>query len=563
MGIPSASSNDVQTKVIQDSVGDLHVLSFLPELNNSSYRAGIWYSKYNQNGTDLVPPTEVANDTTIQSTDLTVDSNNNAVIVWADDVAAGRSVSSGLYLLNFNSTEPKHQLILALQGSLVLWPSVAMGKNNTVHIAWVRYTPSAEKAIVEYSTLGAGRFETEQQIASYSGVDVNPLLARLVFDNSSGHFQVAWGESESEAENVSTVNYGVLVSNGTLIERTKVATFNGTLRDLSIAPIGEGDAAFIIWRTQALNDSIYVSQISASTHLAYVKELNYTRGYRDYIAASADLEDNLYVVWYQPSVPSSQGTPTTPTQSTNVTYLRMNPEGDIVQTGVGVFKAAVIGVTVLNDGIVYGVSPNGLVSVVTPTPSLIHVQNNVFAVTAVAWVSVLSLAGFAGSVLPEEGRYRWVALYSRIAKASDKKPNSISQETLKLLARRPGLRIRELKRFTGEHPIDTMSLVCLERNGFLASFRDGLSRRFYVKDNDVGPADALRTRILLWVLDHPGIWEAQLAKDLGLSQQTTHYHLKKLRETKLITARVCADGSRKLCRFADSSSKNHDQNRKK
>ena len=102
-----------------------------------------------------------------------------------------------------------------------------------------------------------------------------------------------------------------------------------------------------------------------------------------------------------------------------------------------------------------------------------------------------------------------------------------------------------------------MSLVAMEKNGILASFRDGLSRRFYVKDSDTGPADALRTRVLLWVLGHPGIWEAQLAKDLGLSQQIIHYHLKKLRDSKLITTVDEPNGSRKLYRFAGSATDKH------
>jgi DNA-binding transcriptional ArsR family regulator len=233
----------------------------------------------------------------------------------------------------------------------------------------------------------------------------------------------------------------------------------------------------------------------------------------------------------------------------------MNVTGVIDQSGTGVFRDPIIGVTVLNDGMVYGVSPDGLVSVVAPTTK----QTDIFAVTAIALMGCVGVAGFAGSVLLEEGRYRWVSLYFRIAKPSNKRSSSISQETLKLLARKPGLKIRELKRFTGDHPVETMALVTMERNGFLASFRDGLSRRFYVKDLSVGSADALRTRVLLRVLDHPGVWEAQLAKDLGLSQQIVHYHLKKLTETKLITARVDADGSRKLYRFADSGSKDRSQ----
>jgi DNA-binding transcriptional ArsR family regulator len=174
-------------------------------------------------------------------------------------------------------------------------------------------------------------------------------------------------------------------------------------------------------------------------------------------------------------------------------------------------------------------------------------------VSAIALMSCVSVAGFAGSFLVEEGRYRWVELYSKLARASVSRSAEAGHEVLRLLARRPGLKLRDIKRLTEDHPIGMLSLVGLERNGLLASFRDGLSRRFYLNGGEIGQVDALRTRILLWILDHPGIWEAQVAKDLGVSQQIVHYHLKKLRETKLITTRVGATGNRKLYRFVDSA----------
>ncbi len=97
------------------------------------------------------------------------------------------------------------------------------------------------------------------------------------------------------------------------------------------------------------------------------------------------------------------------------------------------------------------------------------------------------------------------------------------------------------------------TLVELEKTGSISSFRDGLSRRFYLKPTEDSSIDTLRTRIMLWVADHPGIWEAQLAKELNLSQQIVHYHLKKLRDSKLITTGVDSNGSRKLYRFANSA----------
>ena len=540
--------NDLQTKVLQDAEGNVHVLWLVPALNNSVSGPGIWYSKYTPNGTDTIPPMKITNSTTIQSADLAVDQEGNAVIVWADDVRPTPPTYSALYLVHFNSSQPKTSQVLTRRGALVLWPSLVLGKNDSIYMTWTEYDPTNSHARVEFGTLtSTGSVETTQ-LASYDRTNSFPPQANLVFDNSSQHLQVAWGESEEDNESASTVSYTKLGTNGTILAQLQVAKLAATLRQVTMTGMAGHDGAFIVWQTSGSNYSLYVSQISANGKLVYVKELNDTTGQSRYLAVSTDFKDNLYVVWYQPSAFAPRNTTASASSNvTNMTYVRMNVTGVIDRSGTGVFTNPIIGVTVLNDGIVYGVSPDGLVSVVAPTKE----QTDMFTVSAIALMGCVSVAGFAGSVVLEEGRYRWVSLYSRIAKRYNKGSSLINQETLKLLARKPGLRIRELKRFTAGPPVGTMTLVTMERNGFLASFRDGLSRRFYVKDIGVGSTDALRTRVLLWIIDHPGVWEAQLAKDLGLSQQIVHYHLKKLRETKLITARVDANGSRKLYRFAD------------
>jgi DNA-binding transcriptional ArsR family regulator len=422
--------------------------------------------------------------------------------------------------------------------------------NNSVCVTWTVYDPADSHALVAYGTFTSGKLIQENVIASYDRADAFPPQARIVFDNATQHVQIAWGESESDGQSASTINYAKLGENGTLLTKLQVAKFAAELRDVSITSISGHDGAFVVWQTTASDYSLYVSQISANGQLVYLKELNYTTGQSRNLAISTDLENNFYVVWYQPILsPQSASTSAEPTASTNVTYVRMNLDGNIIQTGTGVFQAPVIGVTVLSDGVVYGVSPDGLVKVAVPTKP----QSNVLTVTALVIMSCVSLAGFAGSVIVEEGRYRWGALYSRISSAPAARENpERHQEVFRLIARRPGLKVRDVKRLMQGQPVGITSLLAMERIGLLASFRDGLSRRFYVKGSETCQ-DAIRSRILLRILDHPDIWEARLAKDLGLSQQIVHYHLKKLRETKLIMAAVDENGSRKLYRFVDSS----------
>ncbi|HXZ91182.1 MAG TPA: hypothetical protein VEG61_08975, partial [Candidatus Dormibacteraeota bacterium] len=148
-GSPATTPNDLQTKVYQDADGNVHVLWVVPGLNASLTGAGIWYSKYSPNGTDSIPPTRITNSTGIQSADLAVDNNDNAIIVWADDITSLPIASSALYLLHYNSTSPKSVQMLTTHGSLILWPSLAPGDNGTIYMTWTEYNPSTAHALVE------------------------------------------------------------------------------------------------------------------------------------------------------------------------------------------------------------------------------------------------------------------------------------------------------------------------------------------------------------------------------------------------------------------------------
>ena len=541
----TASSSDLQTKVFQDTDGNVHVLWLVPALNNSLSGPGIWYSKYSPNGTDDIPPTRITNSSGIQSADFAVDNHDNAIIVWADEITSTPTVSSALYLLHFNSTSPQTIQVLVTHGSLILWPSLAPDDNGTIYMTWTEYNPSTARALVEYGWVVSSTLAELKPIASYNQVNAFPPKARVVFDNSSRNLQVAWGETQAEGQLGSTVNYAKFGMNGTLLTKLQVARFEETLRDVSITPLSGQDGAFVIWQTQTSNDSVYVSQISAIGGLVYLKQLNYTTGRSRYIDISTDLQDNLYVVWYEPSY-SSQSTQSTIPSVSNVTYLRMNFDGVILPTVSGVVSSPIIAVTVLNDGTLYGVSPNGLVKVVTPS----H-QNNPFM-----WVAAIALAssiGVAGSIWVEEGRYKWLSLCSAVTTHLIRKRRATHEGVVRLLARKPGLNARDINRFGDKDRVGMRTLVYMEKTGSISSFRDGLSRRFYAKRTEGGSIDTMRTRIMLWVLDHPGIWEAQLAKDLGLSQQIIHYHLKKLKESKLITTVVEPNGGHKLYRFAGSA----------
>ena len=62
----SGSSSNLQTKVLVDSIGDVHVLWLIPPLNGSTSGPGLWYGKYAPNGTKNVPPMCISNSTSVK-----------------------------------------------------------------------------------------------------------------------------------------------------------------------------------------------------------------------------------------------------------------------------------------------------------------------------------------------------------------------------------------------------------------------------------------------------------------------------------------------------------------
>jgi DNA-binding transcriptional ArsR family regulator len=410
-------------------------------------------------------------------------------------------------------------------------------------MTWTEYSPTSLHASVEYGTFTSGNFTRIITIASYDRANAFPPETSVAFDNTSRHLQIAWGESETDGQSASRVNYAKLVSNGTILTNLQVAKFAATLRAVSIATMPGQDGGFVDWQTTASNSSLYVSQISASGQLVYVRELNYTTGQSKYLTVSADSQGNLYVVWYQPSALN----PTTPQYShslTSITYVRMNVDGDIVQTWNGIVREPVMSMAVSDDGTVYAVSPAGLVRIAMPS--------NDYGGEWVAAFVFVSCVGTVGALSTEEGRYRLITLCSKRSLLDETEHN----EVVRILARKPGLKLHDIKDNINHRSTNMRLLVRLEKSGALGSFRAGLSRRFYVKAGSVSSVDTIPTRILLWIIDHPGTWEAELSKDLGLSQQIVHYHLKKLRDSGLITSTLDFDGSRKLYRFTDDNSRN-------
>jgi DNA-binding transcriptional ArsR family regulator len=470
---------------------------------------------------------------------MAVNSKGNAAIVWTEVVDNASMKASVLYLLRFNSTNSERAPILTTHDSRVIWPSVALDINDTAYLVWTQYFSDGNRAMVEYASVSRDTLSRTQLITSYNDTQLFMPKARLIFDQPEGRILIAWGTSQLGNQPVSTVDYAKLVTNGTVLMKLQIARFGETLQDLSITPSSEQGGTYVVWETNANNDSVYVSQISPAGQLVYLKELDYPNAQARYLSASADSQGNLYVFSYQPSaqsLPHSQAT-----NATSVAYLRIDSNGDIVQTGSQLITGGAIAVTAASDGDLYAVSPTGIVIIATPR----HNQVDWYAVCA-----IMGSLAIGGAFSAEEGRYRLLSACSKMPWVRAERQDNMGEKVVHLLGRKPGLRVRDLNNLINKDHVSMFGLTRMERLGMISSFRDGLSRRFYVKNVGDSSIDPIASRILRRIVECPGTWEAQLAKDLGLSQQLVHYHLKRLRDSKLVTSTSDSEESRKLYRFA-------------
>jgi predicted transcriptional regulator len=172
----------------------------------------------------------------------------------------------------------------------------------------------------------------------------------------------------------------------------------------------------------------------------------------------------------------------------------------------------------------------------------------------------LTVSSLAGAIATEDGKYRIARLLIRAGDKSSRYQTEAESDAalLKLIYRKPGSRLRDLKHLASRKDPLTLKLARLESAGYIASSRKGWARQFYVhpgiepiEPSTRGLSLTIPSSILIEIARNPGIWEAKLVTALGESQQIVHYHLKKLREANLIVSED--DGKRKLYKLSQKN----------
>jgi predicted transcriptional regulator/uncharacterized membrane protein len=128
--------------------------------------------------------------------------------------------------------------------------------------------------------------------------------------------------------------------------------------------------------------------------------------------------------------------------------------------------------------------------------------------------------------------------------------NEIREDIYDFILENPGSHFRSiltelsLSNGTLSHHLNT-----LEREDFIKSEKDGPLRRYYPKGRrlvgEVYDLNDVQKKIMANVAKNPGITQKELAKAVGVSQPTAHYHLTALRNARLVELR--REGKNQKC----------------
>ena len=517
---------------------------------------GIWYAEYQSNGTAAIGPTLLRNSTEIQSTDIVQDKSGNLFLVWAEGPAFTNSTAdllttdsdAQLYYAEINSTD--NQLIsptsLTGYGKIVMWPSVAVDNDSIPHVVWMEENMGThDRTLSEYyGTIENGHIANLLLLTQYGNQSlVNVPRPRMIFDEDYSSFHIAWtySQEDRDARTISQVQYASVNPAGNETHRIAVADLTEPVQDTSIAQAGNG-SAYVIWQVPASgSSSVYVSRISNEGRVIFQHSFTEPSTSSSYLVATSDSQENLYLVWYPP--PQLPRRAVSTRGVTSVSYMKIDEKGSITDSGNGFVSGTVLAVDVSNSGDLYAVSSLGVIKV--NTTILMPLTQLALGITA---ISVLGLA------FTDEGKYRLIKSMTLLSHNVAPEPPPNSNDILQLLSQMPGSSFREIKHTTrnGTASASMSELVRLEHAGYASSVRVGFTRRFFdsnLRDHS-GVPNRIASMILNEIKRNPGTWEGKIARDLDLSQQIVHYHVKRMRSEGLLDVEL--RGRRKLYRLANS-----------
>ena len=210
--------------------------------------------------------------------------------------------------------------------------------------------------------------------------------------------------------------------------------------------------------------------------------------------------------------------------------------------------------TIAQVTVIYAITfPETGESMNAPTTSLETVVDD--GGTSSSYYGIVIIAGtgigLAVFLFTDKGQYLGsmaiAPLYTRIHKEKILK-NEIRNGLFNHIRENPGQCFSELKReLSLNNGVLAHHLKTLEREHYIKSRKDGLYRRFFLRNQPVPTIILNRPQrgILSYLIQHPGVPQSKVALHLGVSRQTVNYHMQCMEEMGAV--RISRNGRRTMC----------------
>ncbi len=551
---PKSTSPVVVVKT--DSTGILHVVWVSRPAQGGSKGSTLWHSTYDSLSGANGISRPLVKDATIQSFDMTLDESDQMHIVWAQanpnatSADHDLSVSEGVYYsrLAANGTVLIYPRILVDSSQDVLSPSIAIGANSSISMAWTRTAVAANTtsgAELFYARIDTAGLIAPESVGSIRNESPSASVLRspkLAYDGLDGLHMIWVEDVFRRSEVVSRLEYAKIDLDGSTVGRAILGNGTGKIEDPNIAVTADGDLV-VAWTFKASNQSsnlIHLSLVSKQGELRFSKQIGLagTFGQVNLQSITLDNEGNVYVVWLDSG--PSQTVPENRFSASGfrLGFVTINQGGNLTGEDWRTVADRPSAAFALTSGELLVVSRDQIVRVPAP-----------WSMSSVASVVVALVGAAAASsyLMTEPSVYRLSKLVMSSTGGRQRDSRSIRKNgslnsLVRRIARNPGITLRDLARKTRRPRGKLMAdLHRLEKMGIVDVARDGLRLRFYLDtDNqlDSSPTysrdQTLRASVIREVNTCPGVSEAEIARKLAVSQQLANYHLRRLAQAKFL-----------------------------
>jgi len=518
--------------------------------SGGSTPATLWYSTYDPESVSSRSTRRLDTYDSIYSLSMAIGSLDDVHMVWVrkhidTDETHNLTMRLGLtdsrnaiYYQDINSRGAlagSPRLVLESKADTV-WTSITAGRDSELYIAWLDVLRSNSTDVE--SDVYYARLSPRDRAAKLAGTlitkaSTSSKLLKVAVSAARNNLHIAWVETRDATSRV--VDWEVdLAENAT--QTVNVNEVRGQISQLTLTAIQDGEVV-LGWAYQESAGSspkIGVARYAVG-HIGIARIVEIPlQDAEEPESIAVDSQGNLHAVWAYPLEDVKTGPRPVPILQQGFRHAEYSSKGQLTDETQEMANMPVAAMFVIANGQLYVVSGQGTLQAADP----MRTSNP----ASLLFVLVV-LASLVGGMSTEPAKYQ-MASWSADRSLRTSSPDA-SEKLLRRIRRRPGIDLAELESVS-EHSEFSIAarLRALEKAGTIRSRRDGLRQRFYClapANRDESRAEELRRWILSLVNRTPGITEAQIAKSLGMSQQLTNYHLRRLVDAKLLIRFHCSD----------------------